>query len=596
MQRSPGQILYRYLPGAVFLHEDGFIAKTWKIDANRIEHRVHKSGLLDAVESAAEQWPSTNRNLPLPSTVPPSDFVVLEPVRVDWDVWPLTFQCSNANCGRVKRFFNKEQVSQHADGDKGLLCRVCGWRLTQLSYFAAHACGQLAELYTPECRSCGKQDDIYLEDTGSFETSSWRCRACGGIFVQGTRFIPCRCGSFPDRNGKSFMRLYTVRDRRSHYPQHVSLINLQSHAYQALQAHPHRSQVSLASYLGDESSIARALQDLDAGGSTERMSSDQWAQREAQLRAIGVLSDKDIEAIRRDQGPIDDGVFHSDAPAEVLDIAAEQQMLERSALLDKTGLGDRRTLRLAAEEAVGPLRAPLDDALTATTRLGLAELSVTLQFPVLLAAFGYTRQDRKPAKSTLMSFAAKNLYDGKTPIFAMAAETEALMVELSALDIHGWLVAQKMVLPVAELSERSARLAMLQVFAEKGDAAHLAKTLVHSMSHSFLRALDDGQSGFGESSLAEWLSPHSLTFAIYVSSYQEFSIGALWTLMHSRVRAWMERIEESAFRCDNDPLCHNRSPRACERCLFLTFGCRDFNEDLSRTAVMDFLRYKAGAA
>src|SRR5690606_10126397 len=109
-------------------------------------------------------------------------------------------------------------------------------------------------------------------------------------------------------------------------------------------------------------------------------------------------------------------------------------------------------------------------------------------------------------------------------------------------------------------------------FDQQTDASDKARTLVHSMSHLLLRTLDDGQSGFGESSLAEWVVPEALTFAIYVSSYKAVPIGAFWTLLHSRAEAWATSAISNIFRCDNDPLCHHRRPMACERCMFLTFG------------------------
>lgn len=592
MERSRSQVIYRYLPGSVFLHEDGFIARTWRVDGNRIESQVNKKALLDAVEAAAIQWPTEKRKIPLPSTVPASEFAVLEPAGIVWDVWPSTFQCANKNCARVRRFFRADDVVDYADAHNGLRCDVCSRRLEQIPYFAAHACGELKEMYTPTCTNCGKREDVYLQDTGSFQTSSWRCRGCGDYHIQSTRFMPCSCGEYQNPSGRSFMRMYTVRDRRSHYPHYVSLINLDSDQYKRLRSHPQRGVASLASFLGDEPSLARGLRGLDVDDTTERMSADEWAEREAKYREIGLLSEDEIGTLKAQHGPVERGVRRIDVNDDLLEIASDRLMLERAALLDESGLQDRRTLAEAAAEVEGADKVALEDAVMAARRVGVETLSASLQFPVLLGAFGYTRQTRTPHTSTLQSFADKGAYDGKIPVFAVAAETESLIVELSGKSVYGWLAAEGHVPAIPDLDERTARLKMLEVFAGGGEPAGQAGELVHSLSHTFLRALDDGQSGFGEASLAEWVVPQGLTFAIYVSSYQEFSIGALWTLMHSRVRAWMERVESVAFRCQNDPLCHNRSPRVCERCLYLTFGCPVFNDGLSRETVMSFLRYQ----
>ena len=590
MQRSLSQTIYRYLPGAVFLHEDGFIAKTWRLDGNRIESKVNKKAVLEAVEAAVSQWPQDRRKVPLPSTVPASEFVVIEPTQVLWDVWPMTFRCSNHNCARVRRFMNSDQLTAHTDSNSGLRCSVCRRRMEQIPYFAAHACGSMKQMFIPPCTNCQRYDDVYLQDTGSFETSSWRCRNCGDYYIQGTRFMPCGCGDYPNRNGQSFMRMFTVRDRRSHYPHYVSIINLDSDQYRSLQSHPNRGIASLALYLKDEDRLSRALRDLDAGGSNDRMTKAEWSEQEAQYRAIG-LGEADIETLRDKRGPAEQGVDMTEQSSELIDSAMSRLMLERAALLDPSGLDDRVTLASAAEGAEGGERAALEDAITTAGRLGVQTISTSLQFPVLMGAYGYTRQARKATESTLQSFAVKNAYGGKTPVFAVAAETEVLIVELSPQRVYGWLADQGLVETVDEIDERTSRVKLLELHASQGEEAARVRNLVHSLSHAFLRALDDGQSGYGESSLSEWVVPQALTFAIYVSSYQEFSIGALWTLMHSRARAWMERIEDVAFRCQNDPLCHNRSPRACERCLYLTFGCPEFNDDLSRDTIMGYLRY-----
>ncbi len=590
VERSRSQIIFRYLPGSIFLHEDGFVARTWRVDGDRIEAKVNKKALLDAIEVAASKWPNDRCRIPLPSTVPASDYAVIEPTLIVWDMWPFTFQCSNKNCGRVRRFFRADNLVDYADTHNGLRCAVCERRLEQIPYFAAHACGSLKEMYTPTCTRCHKKEDVYLQDTGSFETSSWRCRGCGDYHIQSTRFVPCNCGDYQNSSGRSFMRMYTVRDRRSHYPQYVSLINIDSDQYKHLQTHPSRGIASLASFLGDVESLGAGLRELDSDVDT-RMTAQQWAEHEEKLREIGYF-EEDIEIIKKERGPVKRGVAGVNMEPALVDAASDRLMLERAALLDTSGLQDRRALHQAAAEADGADRLALDRALAAARGVGVQTISASLEFPVLLAAFGYTRQARTPFGSTLHSFEDTKAYHGKIPVFAVPAETESLIVELSARAVYGWLSTEGHVPVLADLDERTARLKMLEVFATDAEPAGRARRLVHSLSHTFLRALDDGQSGFGESSLAEWMVPQGLTFAIYVSSYQEFNIGALWTLMHSRVREWMERIQDISFRCQNDPLCHNRSPRACERCLYLTFGCPMFNDGLSRKTVMSFLRYQ----
>ncbi|HDH26343.1 MAG TPA: hypothetical protein ENH00_09145 [Actinobacteria bacterium] len=391
------------------------------------------------------------------------------------------------------------------------------------------------------------------------------------------------------------MRSYTVRDHRSHYPQTLSIINLRTSAYEKLRSHPRRAEAAVSGFLEDEPELLRALNELDLDSPQEdRMTEDEWSAKEQSLRSLG-FSEGDIETLRRKRGPTASGVEQTrrDVERNVLEVAKGRGILERAALLDPTGLRDRRTVRDAAADA--STETERDALLLAVDRaalLGVAELSVTLQFPILLASYGYTRQHRDPEKSTLRSFTTRNAYGGKTPIFAVAADTEALVVQMSAKDVLDWLFSTGHVAE-APASEREARLGVLEVFASGGEAADRVRVLTHSLSHVLLRALDDGQSGFGESSLAEWLVPETLTFALYVSSYQAYTLGAFWTLLHSRVSAWMDHAQDAIARCDNDPLCHLRIPRACERCMYLTFGCNQFNDGLSREDLMDFVRWRA---
>lgn len=111
------------------------------------------------------------------------------------------------------------------------------------------------------------------------------------------------------------------------------------------------------------------------------------------------------------------------------------------------------------------------------------------------------------------------------------------------------------------------------------------------MSHTMLRALDDGQVGFSESSLAEWVVPETLTFALYANNFKSVTMGSLWTLVNNRTLQWLERSADSAQRCDNDPLCHQRTEQACERCLYITFGCQEFNHDLDRRTLRTFWQH-----
>jgi hypothetical protein len=92
-----------------------------------------------------------------------------------------------------------------------------------------------------------------------------------------------------------------------------------------------------------------------------------------------------------------------------------------------------------------------------------------------------------------------------------------------------------------------------------------------------------------------WLSGCAgkpLTFAVYANTLKEFTLGALWTLLNNRALTWLGSVVDRAVRCENDPICYQQHPRSCERCAYLTFGCRLFNDQLDRQVLYDFFMHR----
>lgn len=603
MKRSTNQILFRYLPAALFQHEDGFLAQVDHITGARVSGDVNKKDLLDAIAAERERWRPEQCGIPDPVTNP-DEFYILKPEEVVWDVFPLTFECMNSTCRRVKRWFKQDDVVSDNKGAGRMRCTHCHSKMRQLRYVTAHNCGHMAPLHTQQCPNCRSYDHMYLEDTGSFRSSSWRCRQCGGSL--GTRFTPCRCGEYA-QGGQPFQQGFTARDSRLWIPQMVTILNISDQTYDHLQRHDQRGAVALASWLGDEESVARSLLLLDqAGAGGDRKTPEEWAELESTLRANGV-DDDTIENLRRIQGPITQGVsaLVGSVPQPVVDAAGHRLMVERAGLYDRGIVSDRRSFDDMHEGVTGAERIPVEFAAATMKALGIDDLSVTQQFPIVIASYGYTRVEREPGAAHLRNYAKPRRYDGKYPVFAMPARTEALLLTFDARSILGFFHAEG-VIPTPPPSEiREAKIAIAELLADDPavggeSAAGQVRRLVHSASHALLRALDDGQSGFGESSLAEWIVPDALTAGIYVASYSDFTLGAFETVLRQRVAPWLNAAAEGVRVCDNDPMCSHVSPdrphAACDRCLHLSFGCRTWNADLDRRLLRRFWLYTQRAA
>src|SRR5205807_246495 len=97
--------------------------------------------------------------------------------------------------------------------------------------------------------------------------------------------------------------------------------------------------------------------------------------------------------------------------------------------------------------------------------LGIEDISVTQRFPIVAASYGYTRCQREPGRAHLRSYAKSRRYEGKTPIFAVPADTEALIVTLDALAVLGFLAAEGDFAGAVPTASRDAKLALAEILA-----------------------------------------------------------------------------------------------------------------------------------
>jgi len=598
MQRSTTQVLYNYLPDSVFSHEDGFYARVHHIGGGRVSE-INRMVLLGELAEEISRWRPDQVGIPNPLTNP-DEYVILKPEEVVWDVYPLTFECTNSTCGRIRRWWRQDTLINDTNATGQLRCQSpsCGSTMRQLRYLTAHNCGVMEPLHTQSCPTCTNASNMYLEDLGSFRSSSWRCHACG--YAVSTRFTPCNCGQYTRGGGPPYRQGYTARDQRLWYPQSLTILNIADQRYDNLQRHNDRGIVALTSWLGDQQNLALSLTELDQHKSSgTRQSPEQWADTEAKLRASGI-DEQTIDRLRSIQGPANTGaaaVLAGVSP-EVIEMARALPMVERAGLFDRDIIADRRSFSDVERDASGTAAiAAVSAASDTMAALGIEDISVTQSFPIVVASYGYTRAVREPGHAHLRTYAKPREYSNKTPIFAVPAKTEALLITFDARVILGFLEDNQLWPGPTPTTAREAKVALAEILAADLDVggntpAGVVRRLVHSASHALVRALDDGQSGFGESSLAEWIVPNAVTTAVYVASYADFTLGAFDTVQRRRIGPWLDRAADGINHCDNDPLCSRTSTHrphaACDRCLYLSFGCRTWNTDLDRRMLRRF--------
>ena len=168
-KRSRTQILYRYLPGAVFEHDKYGICRVTDVSITSPE-RINEGALQNAIAGLLNAHIG-GENFPNPLDEW-EDYVVGIPDRVNFEPFPPIVECSN--CGHIDSL---TALSQLPVGTAPV-CQVCHTgKYRQLPYVTIHNCGRLTEVPVPACPHHGTAFMEFV-DTGRFVTADWRCSRC----------------------------------------------------------------------------------------------------------------------------------------------------------------------------------------------------------------------------------------------------------------------------------------------------------------------------------------------------------------------------------------------------------------------------------
>lgn len=585
MTRSKTQVIYNHLPGAVYTHPSGLIVKTAHLRERNSD--VNPELLLENLADQLEGWKPGGkpRAAGFPDPRRHRDrYALLEPDgEVYYDVWPLVLQCLRMSCGKVAEF---RTSADWKAATRPQFCDKCGSRRSQMEYMMAHSCGREVPIAIQICDVHGLEH-VYLEDTGSFETSIWRCRAgnCRGRALGRMRYRACSCGE-----PGPFVSL-TVRQSNRFLTQTFPFVSFDRGALARLRDQPGSEKVVVGTYLGLFDDYERALEDVRKGGGGDPAA---WQIMEQALRNAG-QSEEEIAEHRKLYMGVASAVFEQlsglVADDVVAGIGTGQTARERTLIYG--GAGGLRTRRLhdfrGAAAKSGRLGAVerLDAAEAKLARYGFSDAFVIENFPVALVAFGYTRLSSKPREAILKPFPAGKRHSGKTPVYATNSKTEAIFFELDARRVIDWLVANDVMArpPLATGVDElvAAKATMLAAYCAEPEVKRYVDVLEHTLAHALIRNLGE-RSGFGEGTMAEYLIPSLLTFGVYANVHQEFTLGALVSLMEHRLGEWLDATQEGAQRCPWDPVCGEHEG-ACGSCLHLAFGCPHRNLDLDRATL-----------
>ena len=279
-----------------------------------------------------------------------------------------------------------------------------------------------------------------------------------------------------------------------------------------------------------------------------------------------------------------------------------EQLSDRAVLMDLQGESlDDAVKRL--NKISSPFHANLLDAGTLMRKsLGISQVTVIQDLPVLHLAYGYTRLSHQPEAAVLWAFDKKGFdlageepKGNWIPMPIYKLKTEALFFQFDAKRIVKWLHANNLAPDPATIAEPTFWLLQRQsqITSRSGPAFEdsppldfripwLVGSAIHSANHLLIKAIAD-QSSFGETAISEHLLLSLNQTIIFVNRLQEFSLGGLKTFFEQRLDQAFNSLLQERGDCMFDPDCEERLGGACAGCLHLPeVVCRLFNNALSR--------------
>ena len=592
LTRGQTQVLYRFLPGAIFDHDDYGLCKVEEITLKDPETPLNTEALFDAVQDAVLSWPESLRTLypDLRTSQGKGRIKVGVTSEVRFNPYPETIQCSRCNYATTY-----SKLPRSSGGGPVNACPLpkCTGKMKQLRYVEAHNCGRIEQLRLPSCQHCGQQK-ARLFDPGRTALARWTCLNCG--YEMGKlHMTPCTCAytkvvkeeSSKSHDPRTYLRVYPTGEPGLFIPQVLTFINFEQHQEQALSRADQGEALMLARVWGLLNEKV-----LDVVKARQQNSSGEQQNQVSELIEV-------IRATNPDHPTVKDyDAKKSNPPGQQainrvlqllsnwsLSLAPRRRLIEHVALRDTT---QRITVEDAAryQRQHSPAAAEEFECLSksALQQLGISWVEAIKDFPIAQVAYGYTRVTRDPARSVLNPFPPQEI---KTPMYVLPTETEGLWFQLRPLQVVRWLINNNLISgepPQDDLNawaflQRDVLGEDFRRLQELTAAAAAVQTLMHTISHIMLRRIE--WSGYASASVGEYLLPETLSFILYANRFTESKIGGLTTLFEQRLPQWLVEAAQSGRECIYDPLCQHDGG-SCVGCLHRDYNCPHFNHHLSR--------------
>lgn len=625
MTRGVSQLLFNYLPQRTVDWEDGLaIVQLGNVQLGDIWSSERSRIVLDEVALLLDRWRglggTVDPNFPDPRQSG-GRFALGTPVGIDASILRTAMVCQR--CSTLA-------FPQNRQGEDGVPQRcACGGQLRQFGQVFVHGCGELVPLgpYIPwaragdggalqptnrplRCDQCGDRGVLRMPARSDrVADMTIICNTCGSVVVDRMAARCPRCTrNYAKSNGQTrtgspvarvAMRMSRYSANDTYYPQTTTLLRLDRPAL-TTQEDPEQRELRALLPLGDRPDVAQSPADMIAALNERLRRAEQIgdsAERERVLARIVAIATGSHQQ---------DRLAPDDAPVPAT--ASDIPKAIRESLAFRTTVNTRPALALARESSAGQLLASRTSELQRT--LGLREIGLVDDLPVITATYGYTRRSFEPtydelgAKGlstevrvfpSLDSYAANRLGQqdlvGTVPILAREGEHQGLFLSLNPDRVVTWLTANGVTLPPGpgSLTRILTALEPIDRFYDQiweCPVRRMVYGLVHSLSHAAMRTAS-WFSGLERTSLSEYIFLPLLGTVVFDTA-GAFQLGGIESLVRDHLTAFLEELSSDAhaLSCLYDADCID-GKGACHGCIHSPeIACRAFNHGLSRSFLL----------
>jgi len=628
MERGVTQLLFTYLPGRTVDWEDGLaIVRLTNVRFSAMWEHAAAQMVRREVSAYLARWRDRGGTVASAFADPlvrRERFTVGEPVAIE----AATFE-SALICRRCSRLVFVRWTDLARKGQGLLTCPSCNAQtLRQFGQVFVHGCGELVAVteWLPQMPRDAEGHYVlrsrplrcqHCEDGGIPElparTERARdmtvsCRKCRGVIADRlTARCPACAKEFigspspaPDESTKVtpvasvVMRLANYRANETYYPHTITILRLDRPSTGVRRGQQLSDLLALMPddrRLGEAHGARRLVEIAELLAKAEGSGDTDEATR---LRRLLVETASASPAEVRPATPA--------APAALSDEIVKG-IEESLALSETVTLVDAERVAADGRSASSTHQ---DEIRTLKERLGIAQLALARDLPIITTTFGFTRRSFDPTydeeglgvrglPTQLRPFypidraAARRLgradIAGTIPLLAREAEHEGIVFGLDPQRVLSWLrdngaVDPRAVRRIADLMPRLERVD--RYYDEIWDAPthRWVFGLLHTMAHAAMRVVSR-LAGLERTSVAEYLFLPILSFVIYGNSAAG-DLGNLEAVLRDHQLELLEDLAEAGVECIYDPDCIDRGG-ACHGCVHSPeICCRVFNHGLSR--------------